>query len=139
MSNYTQLVINKNRGWRGLAEARIIDPETKDEIRMIFSFSQDVWTDLVFRHKLAMQDNEYLYVVEFEDKDHKLPRPEQQRSVLIKDFHTTITHIYKTPKHTMSDEIKPEDRWVLYHFDKNRNNHTKSDWNCIGIRVMPEI
>ena len=138
MSKYTRLIINKNRGWRGLAEAKIIDLETKEELKMIFSFSQQVWNDLIFQHKIVLQDETYYYIVRFEDKYEQLPRPLQQRSVLIKNFNADITEIVAVKKTEWTSE-RAENWNAIMHHIKNRNNHTTSDWNCIGIRVIPEI
>lgn len=138
MSNYTHLVINKNRGWRGLAEAKVIDLGTKDEMKMIFSFSQAVWEDLILRHKLVMQDQNYYYIMDFTDPEGRLPSPNQQRSVLIKSFNVKIQNV-NIIKKTEWTSAAPEDWVVINHFIKNKNNHTTSDWNCIGIRVTPEI
>ena len=138
MSNYTHLVINKNRGWRGLAEAKVIDLGTKDEMKMIFSFSQAVWEDLILRHKLVMQDQDYYYIMDFTDPEGRLPGLYQQRSVLIKSFNTKIQNVTMIKK-TEWTSAAPEDWVVINHFIKNKNNHTTSDWNCIGIRVTPEI
>ena len=138
MSRYTHLFINKNRGWRGLAEVKIIDVEAKETLKMIFSFSQQVWNDLIISHKIVLQDDTYYYIVKFEDEYDKLPRPTQQRSVLIKNFDATITEVTRIEKTEWNKEEAVN--WnTIYHFIKNRNNHTTSDWNCIGIRVVPEI
>ena len=34
---------------------------------MIFSFSQPVWNDLIFSHKIVLQDDTYYYVITFTD------------------------------------------------------------------------
>lgn len=133
---YSKITINKNRGWRGLAEVQVYNPETKNEMKMIFSFSQDVWDDLLNGY-IVMQDKDNYYVIEFDNLD-SLPRPTQQRSVLIKNFNANITAIRQYDKATWTSA--PETDWACIHFfKKNRNNHTTSDWNCIGIRVIPEI
>ena len=138
MSNYTHLVINKNRGWRGLAEVKALDLDTKEEMKMIFSFSQEVWDDMIFRHTMVMQDENYYYVLKFEDDAEMLPRPDQQRSVLIKNFNAKINEVNRIKKNEWTS--KTADIWsAVNHFVKNRNNHTTSDWNCIGVRVIPEI
>ena len=138
MNNYNHLVINKNRGWRGLAEAKAIDLDTKETLKTIFSFSQAMWNDLVSRHLIVMQDEEYYYVIRFEDETERLPKPTQQRSVLIKSFNAHILGItqYKKTEWTSSNG---EDWQAIFNFRKNKNNHTTSDWNCIGIRVIPSI
>lgn len=138
MSKYTRLIINKNRGWRGLAEAKIIDLDTKEELKMIFSFSQQVWNDLIFQHTIVLQDETYYYIVRFEDKYERLPGPLQQRSVLIKNFNADITEIVAVKKTEWTSE-RAENWNAIIHHIKNRNNHTTSSWNCIGIRVVPEI
>ena len=138
MSNYNHLVINKNRGWRGLAEAKAIDLDTKEELKMIFSFSQAIWDDMINKHVIVMQDENDYHVVYFEDDVYRLPRPTQQRSVLIKNFNAHILKVNSYPKNTWTS-IKGDDWSTIRHFVKNKNNHTTSDWNCIGIRVIPEI
>ncbi len=138
MSNYTRLSINKNRGWRGLAKARIYDITSKDEIELIFSFSRCVWEDLIIRHKIVLQDTDNYYVVYFEDEHKQLPSPLQQRSVLIKSFNETIKSITKVKK-TEWTSTKGDDWSAIRNFIQNNNNHTTSDWNYIGIRVIPEI
>ena len=138
MSNYNHLVINKNRGWRGLAEAKAIDLDTKEELKMIFSFSQAMWDDMIYRHQLVMQDENNYHVVYFEDDACRLPKATQQRSVLIKNFNGHILRVNSYPKNTWTS-AEGDDWSAIRHFIKNRNNHTTSDWNCIGIRVIPEI
>lgn len=137
MSNFNHLVINKNRGWRGLAEAKAIDLDTKEELKTIFSFSQAMWDDLMYGN-IVLQDDEYYYILTIEDEDiEKLPRG-HQRSVLIKSFNANIKKVTKISKSKWTSETGKE--WALIrHFIKNKNNHTTSDWNCIGIRVIPEI
>lgn len=86
-----------------------------------------------------MQDDDNYIILKF-DKLEALPKPTQQRSVLIK--HVVLPIVNK--------EVYPKDSWMqpalshghydlISHFIKNRNNHTTSDWNCIGIRVTPVI
>ena len=138
MSNFNHLVINKNRGWRGLAEAKAIDLDTKETLRTIFSFSQAMRNDLINRHLIVMQDEEYYYIIRFADPEGRLPNPTQQRSVLIKSFNTAIKSITKVKKLEWTAS-KDEDWSAIFNFRKNKNNHTTSDWNCIGIRVIPSI
>ena len=47
MKEIKRIRINKNRGWRGLAELVCEDEERKVVHKMIFSFSQAVWNDLL--------------------------------------------------------------------------------------------
>ena len=138
MNNYNHIVINKNRGWRGLAEVKIIDLEKKEQLKMIFSFSQAVWDDLIIHHKIVMQDDDYYYVIKFKDESGRLPKATQQRSVLIKSFNDEIESISQIEKSKWTSSVA-EDWSAIAHFLKNKNNHTTSDWNCIGIRVIPEI
>lgn len=139
MNNFKSVIINKNRGWRGLAEAIVRDEGNDDVLKMVFSFSAAVWTDLIYYHVLVMQDKDNYYVIRFNDDDcKKLPRPEQQRSVLIKNWIGRIEEVNSYGKDTWLP-ANPKDWEMIKDFMKNRNNHTQSDWNCIGIRVLPSI
>ena len=103
---------------------------------MIFSFSQKVWDDLLQGY-IVIQDEDNYFILNFDNTD-RLPKPTQQRSVLIKSFQATIKNITAYPKNEPIDVLS-DDYDRIYNFKKNRNNHTTSDWNCIGIRVIPEI
>ena len=92
---------------------------------MIFSFSQQVWNDLIFSHTIVLQNETYYYIVRFEDKYDMLPRPLQQRSVLIKNFNADITEIVAVKKTEWN--IERAENWnALIHHIKNKNNHTTS-------------
>ena len=133
-----RLVLNKNRGWRGLAEAQWLDDDNNTIQRMIFSFSQRVWDDML-RGYLVMQDKDHYIVLKFDQLD-KLPSPKQQRSVLIKNVILPITEKEIYSKETWArDHRTAGDYNAIYNFLKNKNNHTTSDWNCIGVRVVPLI
>ena len=133
-----KLVLNKNRGWRGLAEAQLLDEDNNTIQKMIFSFSQPVWNDML-RGAFVMQDEDNYIVLEY-NKLGVLPRPTQQRSVLIKHVVLPIVNKSVYPKATWSSDARTAgDYGAIYNFLKNRNNHTTSDWNCIGIRVVPMI
>jgi hypothetical protein len=136
MKEIKRIRINKNRGWRGLAELICEDEERKVVHKMIFSFSQPVWNDLLQGY-IVIQDEDNYFILNFDNTD-ALPRPTQQRSVLIKSFLATVVNITAHPK---DEPLSPmdDDYQRIYNFKKNRNNHTTSDWNCIGIRVIPEI
>lgn len=138
MNDMKYITINKNRGWRGLAEVAILNEDKDLTTKHIFSFSQDMWDDLIIKHMITIASEDYYYVIYFNDPGDRLPRPEQQRSVLIKNFTATVRAVNKIKKtEWTSAEAVP---WsAINHFIKNRNNHTTSDWNCIGIRVTPEI
>lgn len=134
------LIINKNRGWRGLAEAVHYNKSTGNIIhKQIFSFSQDMWDDMIYRHKLVIQTNDKYIIYEFADTCDALPKPIQQRSVLIKNVNLKILNITAYDKTTWDDVTDADDHIVIRNFIMNRNNHTQSDWNCIGIRVIPSI
>ena len=136
MSN--KIVINKNRGWRGLAEANFITEDDKQLYSTIFSFSQAMWKDLLRGYVVFQTITDYV-VVKF-DNTEQLPRPDQQRSVLIKNFIGNITETrYYNKNSWQSDARTPLDYNLIYHSVMNRNNHTQSDWNYVGVRVMPKI
>lgn len=106
---------------------------------MIFSFSQPVWNDML-RGVMVMQNEQYYIIVKFFDELGKLPKPTQQRSVLIKNVIVNVAEIVTYTKTGWSRDAKTTgDYNAIYNFLKNRNNHTTSDWNCIGIRVIPTI
>lgn len=128
--------LNKNRGWRGLAE--LLCENSKREIvkKMVFSFSQAVWNDLL-KGYIVTQDNDNYYVIHF-DNIERLPKPTQQRSVLIKSFNATVIELKKYAKDDPLNVLS-EDYTRIYNFRKNKNTHTTSDWNYIGIRVIPSI
>lgn len=132
-----KIIINKNRGWRGLAEV-IITNEDMETIKssMIFSFSEQVWRDML-KGIIVTQDKDYYYVHKFNGLD-RLPKPTQQRSVLITNFIADIEDTHKYPKDHL-DTAELHDLRAIANFKANKNNHTKSDWNCIGLRVVPMI
>lgn len=137
MESIKRIRLNKNRGWRGLAEV-IAENEKREEVaKMIFSFSQPVWNDML-QGIIVMQDETNFIILEFDNTD-ELPKPNQQRSVLIKSFSATVINQAEYEKDNWMRNISREHQDFVYHFIKNRNNHTTSDWNCIGIRVNPMI
>lgn len=136
MKEIKRIILNKNRGWRGLAELICEDEERKVVHKMIFSFSQAVWNDLLQGY-IVIQDEDNYFILNFDNTD-RLPKPTQQRSVLIKSFQATVVNITAYSKYESID-VFSDDYDRIYNFKKNRNNHTTSDWNCIGIRVIPEI
>lgn len=133
--NFDSIQITKNRGWRGLAEAILRNSATGNTLDMIFSFSQEVWDDMLSGY-MVFQDTDNYYVVEFDNLD-TLPKRTQQRSVLITHFIAKITDIRTYSKTEFISDFS--DRLKVEHFKRNKNNHTTSDWNCIGLRVIPEI
>ena len=139
MSNMKFITINKNRGWRGLAEIAVLN-EDKDLVKKhIFSFSQAMWDDMIYKNMVVIRDSENYYVIHFSSVVRgMLPRPVQQRSVLIKNFTAEIDRVNQVPVNEWTKETG--EMWeTIRHFIKNKNNHTQSDWNCIGIRVTPSI
>lgn len=137
MENIARVILNKNRGWRGLAELICEDNERKVISKMIFSFSQPVWNDMLQGYIVTQDEDNYI-ILQF-DNTEALPKPTQQRSVLIKHFIGTVVNKYEYPKATWQANTPGDHYNFIYHFTKNRNNHTQSDWNCIGIRVIPNI
>lgn len=135
-----KLILNKNRGWRGLAEAQLIDDKAKTIQKMIFSFSQPVWNDML-KGYFVMQNAHNYIVLKFDPTSNpNLPKPTQQRSVLLKNVILNIDKMETYSKATWIDEHKTAGEYsAIYNFKMNRNNHTTSDWNCIGIRVVPMI
>lgn len=98
---------------------------------MIFSFSQPVWNDML-RGVMVMQDEQNYIILEFDYEHSRLPRPTQQRSVLIKNVVLPIVNKKVYPKATWTTSPETYDDYnAIYNFLKNRNNHTTSDWNCI--------
>lgn len=89
----------------------------------------------------VMQDAHNYIVLKFDPTSNpNLPKPTQQRSVLLKNVILNIDKIEIYPKATWTRDHKTAGEFaVIYNFIKNRNNHTTSDWNCIGIRVVPMI
>ena len=78
-----------------------------------------------------MQNEQYYIIVKFNELD-KLPKPFQQRSVLLKNVVLNVTEIVTYTKTGWSKDAKTAgDYSAIYNFLKNRNNHTTSDWNCI--------
>ena len=133
--NIQKIIINKNRGWRGLAEVKCLNDEGKEELKMIFSFSQPVWDDMQEGRMVLQTKDEYV-IVHFDGTD-RLPKG--QRSVLLKNFMANVTDIQVVTKTEWMDKLGSLDHNAVVHFVRNRNNHTTSDWNCIGIRVIPMI
>ena len=129
MNDMKFITINKNRGWRGLAEVDILNEEHDLTTKHIFSFSQAMWDDMIYNHKIVIASKTYYYVIFFDNED-RLPRKDQQRSVLIKNFMANITKVNKYSKEKWQGA--PAEDWSsIRYFIKNNNNHTTSDWNCI--------
>lgn len=133
-----KLILNKNRGWRGLAEAHLIDEANNTMRKMVFSFSQDVWNDML-NGLFIMQTKDQYIIIRFETYDTRLPKPTQQRSVLLKDVVLPVESIHTVSKHNLIISASSLENTAIRHFKMNRNNYTQSDWNCIGIRVTPMI
>ena len=138
--NYEKISIEqKQTDGVGLAEAQLLDEDNNTIQKMIFSFSQPVWNDML-RGVMVMQSEQDYIILEFDYEHSRLPRPSQQRSVLIKDVVLPVVNIKRYSKKTwMKDHTSAGDYSAIHNFLKNRNNHTTSDWNCIGVRVVPMI
>ena len=136
MEKCTKIIIAKNRGWRGLAEIKLLNEDNKEIASQIFSFSQPMWDDLIRNNVIVVQDSNSYFVIHFEPSS-KLPSADQQRSVLIKNVTLTVTEVNK---YAMKAEgALGADYSAICHYTRNNNNHTTSDWNYIGLRVIPEI
>lgn len=106
---------------------------------MIFSFSQEVWNDML-KGYFVMQDDSNYIVLKFDPEKSRLPAPTQQRSVLLKNVTLVITEKAVYSKATWTRDHRTAGEFAaIYNFIKNRNNHTTSDWNYIGVRVVPMI
>ena len=136
METIAKIVLNKNRGWRGLAQIDCLDKDANIVKNMIFSFSQPVWDDML-QGCIVIQDKNYYYVIEFNNTDRL---PTGQRSVLLKNFMADIIGVWTYAKVDWTSKALSRGHYdKIAHFIKNRNNHTTSDWNCIGVRVVPMI
>lgn len=133
VKEFDTIRINKNRGWRGLAELECYNSLHHVVNKMLFSFSEDVWQDML-RGYIVLEDNVYYHVITFNNIE-KLPHG-HQRSVLIKDFTAEVTNVNSYNKEKWR-EAPPSDWKLIANFINNNNRHTKSDWNCIGVRVKP--
>lgn len=135
--------ITKNRGWRGLAEVILWDDLPAIKQKAVFSFSSIMW---VYLHDGCVAipqllDNKII-VIEFENYD-KLPKG--QRSVLIKHFIAPVKSVntydidYITSRKAWDDKVSHNHIWVAYHTLQNKNNHTTSIYNMVGLRVDGSI
>ena len=122
MNEMKYITINKNRGWRGLAEVAVLDEDKKLTTKHIFSFSQPMWDDLIVRNRVVIASEDFYYVIFFEDTG-KLPRPDQQRSVLIKNYTATAREVNKYSKPEWGKAYATDYACIAHHI-KNRNNHT---------------
>ena len=139
MEKCTKIIIAKNRGWRGLTEVKLLNEDNKEIASQVFSFSQPMWDDLIKNNVVVVQDDDNYFVIHFEPSD-KLPKADQQRSVLIRNVTLTVTEVNKyAMKSDWSRGAISADYNAIYHYTKNNNNHTTSNWNYIGLRVIPEI
>lgn len=129
-NNFHHLIINKNRGWRGLAEVVVRSIKYEDLLTMTFSFSPKMWIDLIVHNKIVVQDIDNYYVITFTDLLNNLPKPSQQRSVLIKSATLKISKVNTYAKDAWTS-AEAGDWNTILHFVKNKNNHTTSSWNCI--------
>lgn len=134
MEKIKSIMINKNRGWRGLAEVRAYNEDSKIVTSMVFSFSQPMWDDMI-KGYIVLQDPDNYIVLKFDNTE---SLPKGQRSVLLKYFTANIVNSNTYPKTGwIQPSLNKGEYDLISHFINNKNNHTTSDWNCIGIRVVP--
>lgn len=138
MKKIEKIRLNKNRGWRGLAELICEDAEGNIVHKMIFSFSQAVWNDLL-KGYIVTKCDDYYYVIHF-DGIERLPKPTQQRSVLIKNFTTNVVNVRGYTCNTLPSLSHIDSHfYLLRNFERNHNNHTNSAYNYVGVRVTVDI
>ena len=82
MESIKRIRINKNRGWRGLAELECENERREEVAKVIFSFSEAVWNDML-KGFIVLEDEGNFILLELDNTDVML-KPKQQRSVLIK-------------------------------------------------------
>ena len=84
-----------------------------------------------------MQDKDNYIVLNFNNTG---SLPKGQRSVLLKNFTAEVLDIKTYPKKCWTQLALDNKQYgLISNFIQNNNRHTKSDWNCIGIRVTPMI
>lgn len=146
-----EVIINKNRGWRGLASVTVRN-DTHEIVgpTHIFSFSQDMWDDLYTRRLLVIDDvndeGEPIYTVfTFKETDiRKLPTGQRSRVITSTHLEVVATHYYPLDKPEEFLALYPTDtletmhrKIAIKHYRNNTNAHTMSEFNMVGIRVQP--
>ena len=135
------LTLNKNRGWRGLAEATIeLDDGTHRTV--LFSFSQAVWDDMLNGLLVLQNEDEDYVVICCDNHTGALRGRNQQRSVLINKAVLPILSIITYSKDTWVTDTRIfhiDEGQAIKHYLANNNYHTTSKWNNVGIRVTPTI
>lgn len=82
--------------------------------------------------RFVIQTPTKFIVLKFDYEKSNLPKPTQQRSVLIKNVVLPITAKEEYSRDTWRDDHHTvADFNAIRHFLTNTNNHTTSDWNCI--------
>lgn len=82
--------------------------------------------------RFVIQTPTKFIVLKFDYEKSKLPRPTQQRSVLIKNVVLPIIAKEEYSRDTWRDDHHTvADFNAIRHFLTNRNNHTASSWNNI--------
>lgn len=134
-------VINKNRGWRGLVSVTIYTDGVVDGYTRVFSFSEDMWKDLVIKGVLVIDDvnseGQPGYTVLTFKTDELWKLPTGQRSNVIKDVSLTVE---TTAFHVIDASpslIGIEHNTAIRHYLANTNSHTMSEHNMIGLHVQP--
>ena len=120
----------------GLASVKIYNDDNELETESIFSFSEAVWKDMLAGSIIIEQDDAYV-IYEFNNID-KLPHG-HQRSVLIKNFEADITNEITISKRIHPRDLTIYEQALINHYKKNNNHHTTSDFNYVGLRVLPDI
>lgn len=88
----------------------------------------------------VLQDEDENYVViDFDNCTGALPKPNQQRSVLIDTAVLPVLSAKTYDKITWKTDASIKDRAAIMHYLNNNNHHTTSEWNNVGIRVIPVI
>lgn len=130
-----KIKLNKNRGWRGLAQLECLE-EGLESKKIMFSFSGNTWQDLMAGH-IVYQDNDKYIILDIDNTD-ALPQ-HSQRSVLLKDFKANVIDKREYDMNRwMTSTINTAHDWsYISHFTHNSNAYTTSVWNDVGIRVNP--
>lgn len=138
MNSISTIQINKNRGWRGLAEL-ITEDEAGNKAKIIFSFSSDVWKDML-NGNIVIEDTTSYNILKFDNRN-ELPKPSQQRSVLIKDFkaNVIVQKSYSKDNYLAETKENLSDRVRIFNYINNSNRATTSTYNWVGIRVTANI
>lgn len=91
----------------------------------------------MYRNKIALQDKDNFIILTFA-KSCELPKTYQQRSVLIKNVTLKVVNKEVYSKRTWATDARySNDYAVINNCISNTNKHTTSEWNYVGVRVLP--